>query len=1043
MVSLPQNLAALLPQPVGPAVPQAVGPRPKPPPLPDQGLPSLEEISAGLPALKQMSAPLSTLEQMSETLPTLEQLAAGLAAPQAAPPDDEFLALTKKLGFGPERLTEVRQGVETWLAGPPELQKHKKNQSYAKVYLQSREVPADIADAIVAFQYGDKAGPNTWGGLGAGLAAALGTGALATAAAGSAPASIPAALTFLGANLLGGAAFRETANWYDDLPNVFDAIFGDDTDMAEYQRTNVHTPTDIIMDAAFPYVARGAGQLMRGVGSMMKGEAAARKVLEKTSTTGALTRSMGGIIEDTAARRDAIQELLSRGPSLAGPEGPGLGQMTGASEGMGFALDGLELAKNILPSQLFRPIRVLMNSDDQLSRMIGRQLLSSNLIRSRMDIVYPQTYFGPQFNRALESSAPKGLKGKALKAWRQTQEKKLIDSGYGIMGRTPAEVGAEFPELYRVKLHHDAMMSEVAELKRAAGVKQTTLSGEVVDFTAQPDYVPSIIRKDFREVLLELIDKAEGTPEYQRHVDWLLQKGMPSAQIKQFKAAMAGAPTRVKGLTQQSRLYDEAGNPLLPNEFYEPNLEKIVASVNGRDDALIANAAAFGSDVVEQVALGGGTAGKSTAPKMIVQALGHTAERGLTQEHLAIQTVARELFAPEAGLGRRGTKAVRQFFQNTMLTANAPLQAAEIAKATAYGLDGPSAMAIGGKLLPAYTDYLGARVSDASGAAESGLGVLLQLAENRGLQKQVLGTRGFAHAMSKLHPTYMATEADSFARRISSTTAIGTVHSLAREAGKGTKPNAAMLKYASEIFDDTLAGEEAWRRLRDMWQRRVSHVFEGDTIDLLPERDLLDAVQTLVGRFHYRTQPGEIANVLRTSVGSIALQFRSFMVQAGIQFHKDVFRPLLIDGPKVLARTGDASLMHLGLTRLIRMAGHQLPLSYLSSIVRMGMKGEISEADSERLSEKAISEFFGSTAGLPGAAAHEMLLGQGSIRRLATTAPGLGFTQSAVSKIYGGLTGDRPPIDALLGANALVGGVYPRAKLALDPILGALREEKK
>jgi len=72
-----------------------------------------------------------------------------------------------------------------------------------------------------------------------------------------------------------------------------------------------------------------------------------------------------------------------------------------------------------------------------------------------------------------------------------------------------------------------------------------------------------------------------------------------------------------------------------------------------------------------------------------------------------------------------------------------------------------------------------------------------------------------------------------------------------------------------------------------------------------------------------------------------------------------------------------------------------------------------------------------------------MLLGQGSIRRLATTAPGLGFTQSAVGKIYGGLTGDRPPIDALLGANALVGGVYPRAKLALDPVLGALREEKK
>ena len=864
---------------------------------------------------------------------------------------------------------------------------------------QFAPLPEEKPTTIPGIMAGIGAGALAGGGLLAGITAA--TGGLA---------AVPAALAFAGSNLFGGFVGREYQSYYDEQDSIFKDVDDDGYDPFE----NNH-PADVALDLIFPYVLRGAARVGAAGLKAARGAQRTSKAMKQADFDPTiLPRSLKGLIDEAAAEKEKVRAILEANKAGAGAVSDEVVPETGSQGGMALLRQLKGQLGQFYGSRVQPAVSALKRSDDPLAQSAGRLISIMNAIERRHNSL-AKLESARLFDRTLK---------KLPRERRKQVESLLRESGHRTFGKTRTEAVKELgPDLVHLLDEYRLLNSEMLNVKRLAGVQMKDASGEFVPLLEQSDYVFSRFRRDTAKLVEDLVESGsdDGLVKY------LLERGIPEERAAKIIAEIRGQPKVAKNVYAHARLRDADGVPLMPEEAYEQNLFELTENMINRDALEVAHAASWGSGATKELA------GVGEVPELLADVVTDLRRRGYVRFSRQIGDVAKETFLPDSSDTRKLVSGLRTFARNAMLTKNAPLQLAEVSKATAFGHHGAKALNRGGDLLAPYAKRSGATINAMSGATESNFEALLGRATMDGLRSS-----RFAAA----HPAVWAAKADAISRRVSGTAALGTIHGVAQEAFElGSRaPSRALLKYASEIFP-RLPPEEAVRKLAGMWKAGVDARPSPKSRVLLPESEVLEGVQNLVGRFHYLTDAGEIAQFMRTPLGGAAFQYQSFMVQAARQFTEDVLKPIA-SGARFLATEGDATLLHLGLSRLIRSFGHQLPLSTLASVVRIVMAGNLEDTELQAISERALKETAGSAAGILGetvAIPFASDPGQALERRLSIF-PGLAFgTQTA----KGLLSPIDKPAKFAQSVNNLIGGAFPQAKVALDPLIGAARSIEK
>ena len=755
-------------------------------------------------------------------------------------------------------------------------------------------------------------------------------------------------------------------------------------------------------------------------------------------------------------------------------------------EGIGLLRDIVDGSK--AQSHWFRtPYRMLMNSKNPAAQQAGQMIFIANhldnVVRS-LDARYGEGIARETKKKVAEITAAAGKK--AGKAAKKRISELITKEGHEQFGRSLDDID---PLLQGHKKVHERTMAEAFKLKELANVMQSAMhGGGYVPLQAQKDFVHSTLKPEIKQGVAGILEKAPEGQMRDQLAAYLSRSGVKEGQASRAAQMFMDERTSARGIHQYSRLRDkETGEALLPEAVFEQDLLTLTGSMFEKDAILSTNSLLFGQkkkwytlkdkagkptqkgfgslrrygwehgpglDTME-----GDTLLLPLVPRKILENLRKTD----LKEYKVAHEFFRERYAPTATSTTAHLSKIKKFTANALLTKNWALQLSEVAKATAYAANGVQSVELGAKVA---RQTKKARWAEATGAVQSSI--------DDTIGREI--TRDMARGGRQWHPAILARTADKTSRQFAAYSALGTTQQVAETAAKEMRIlgrfSGATKQQAMEILQDqgtarALDGEAAANTLREAWEAaagranqywdesgKVFRTREGFNPELptLEDGILERGVRNLVGRWHYMTGAGMIAPIMRKPSVAIAMQFRSFMVQASSQYKNDVLLPMWRG-----AREGDASLFYLGLGRAGRSMGHQWVAATPAVLVRdlQALRTEDDlEAYAQRLFSKVATESVGGVGGIAASTMLEAgkLVGTGETRGWRNTTSLLPAVSALSTAVEGGLKGAHELgsgdfAKGLTGiaraSRPVIGGIFPQAGMALEGPLNLANEAAK
>ena len=826
-----------------------------------------------------------------------------------------------------------------------------------------------------------------------------------------------AALGFALGDLGAGWAGREFGAYVDEDDSVFGDTDDDGYSMEDFWENN--SPTDILMDAAIPFIFRGAGRLVAAGASGIKG-AFSRARLPDTAAP-SIKEATAPLREQLEAARHEVENILEyTSERHVGDVLPD----SSASEGGDFVRRLRDTVVTFGRPMAVTPWKHMAKSDSPLAQQASIIMQVQDALNRRVRTLGAWKAQHEVIEKGLSDLA-KRQGHKVTRKQRRAIQKVLKTKAHAQLSKTEDPI----PELIDLASAHQDFTEEFWAVKEMLGARQMEVSGDdlgnLVKIKKQDDYVMSILTPRVKRQLEALPDS--------KIKDWLLTRGLENQQAARISAALAGGRSTPRGMYGFSRRYDPVTRePVLPESLYEQNFSVITENMLSRDSVEIANLATWGTarPSIRGVQQGADVVALSEADPVKVPPLAKAMvdrfkEAGDFTNAELFSRWLKESFAPDASPTRRAMGAFRTAAANTMLTRAFVVQLGEISRGTAFAKGGPKAIRVGQQVMKNLDSARG-RLSYTSGAHESSLDEML--------------SRSYTDAIAgqSFHPANLARSTDSAARIMSTGAAIGTVQLIAKEAGEtlaaaskagsdgAVKFGGDLLQEISEVFPSRGIREEQLEQTAKWIGETYNNAPVVNGVRNLGDRIYEEGVQNFVRTVHFTTGSGMLANAARTPIGATALQFRSFSIQAASHFKDSVLKPIIRGG-----KTGDVKLVHLGLSRLVRIYGHMAAPATLAMVARDLLKGDLGEADLNQMSQKAVREISVGAMGWPGGVL------TGGLSRELQLFPGL----QQLSNTGGDLTRWPPDAKTLRGISTLVGVRNPRAKLLLDPLVGLAQQD--
>lgn len=394
-------------------------------------------------------------------------------------------------------------------------------------------------------------------------------------------------------------------------------------------------------------------------------------------------------------------------------------------------------------------------------------------------------------------------------------------------------------------------------------------------------------------------------------------------------------------------------------------------------------------------------------------------ENGLQDAARILDDAIPQMYVPPGDTGF--LRQVSSLTSATQLTHAAVTSASEFTKGLALG-GGPLAFFDGVKLLG--TKYKGIQgrlglhgsdpISRQIGDVATGLqGTFEQYLPSGLVSRLILPMK--AHSV-----------VEKWLRVKGSSAGASMVHRVAQEAfnisrAPGLKASAALLHEAQEIIPH-MSGPDALRTLGQAWD---------DVGAKVNDKAMEDGIGALAASWYYTIGALQLPNVMGTPTGSFVSKYRPFLIKAFDHMKEQAFRPV-IEGAAIYRKTGDSSLMKLGMKRIALMTAYGLPINAAATLTKALLRGRAPTAYS------FFSQFGGSMLGIGGdAVAITAGAMQGDLRALddATNIPTVEAFKG-IARGGLGVFGNRPFSSVLNAANIALGMVDQRIPVVGKPFVG-------